>query len=215
MRAIVHCNPSIAWQVSYSKAFKAGLDSVGIFTTISSDKVSTSDITIILGPHWCKDLHPGRCIYIDRAYWGDPEAVSVHWIENGEKVYDWTPRSGRYHPELKQAKTGTRTIVLCDYGKNYEYKEASKRKHPTEERSSETLSECLGRHDIAVGGKSTALVDAAIQGLKVISLEPNSPVSPLSDQFNPDRESWVKALSWHNWTFNEIHDGELWDHFLK
>lgn len=213
MHAVIHTNPSIHWQVKYSKALISGLESQGITARISHKQTDKADLTIVLGPHWCAEHH-SDCLYLDRAFWGDPEAVSIHWVVNHQKVYDWTPREGRTYPEPKPMKSGDRTLVLCDYRKDYQVN-GTKRKHPTESRSNEPLNVALSAHDQAYGGRSTALVDAAINGLKVTTLEKNTPVDPISGQDNPDRERWLKALSWHNWTFEEIKKGDLWPHFLK
>lgn len=212
MLAVIHCNPAIHWQVKYSKALQLGLLAEGIKSNISNKKTQRGDLTIVLGPHWCAEYHPD-CLYIDRAFWGDPEAVSIHWRVSGEKVYHWQAKDGRPYPKLKPMKKGGRCLVLCDYGKQYDY-QGTIRKHPTEQ-PSVPLIEALEKHDIAIGGRSTALVDAAIYGLKVITLEKNTPVDPISDQDEPDRESWLKALSWHNWTYHEIKKGEPWAHILK
>lgn len=210
MRAVIHCNPGIRWQLKYSKAIKKGLDAFSIPAKITGEREQVADLRIILGPHW--GISDG--LLIDRAFWGDPYAVSVHWLKKGSKVYDWTPKAGRYHPELKPMKDGDRQIVLCDFGKHYNAT-GTLRRHPAERGESEPLKAALERHDKAIGGKSTALVDAAIEGLKVTTVEKNTPVDPISGKSHPDRLTWVQALSWHNWTFNELEKGELWPHYLK
>lgn len=216
MRAVVHVNPSLSWQQRYGVAITSSLVDFGVEARTTHNPEESADLTVILGPHWAKHHHGHhRCLYIDRAYWGDPDAVSVHWMEHGEKEFDWSGNEGRPHPSLFPLKSGERTVVLCDYNKLFELPGATIRQHPSNHPPSETLSECFVRHEIAVGGRSTALVDAAIAGLRVISNDPYSPVKPLSFAIDPDREHWIKSLSWHNWTFEEIKSGELWPHFLK
>lgn len=216
MRAVVHVNPSLDWQHKYGAAISDSLNNVGYESRVSHNPQDSEHLTVLLGPHWARSHHGHhRCLYIDRAYWGDPDAVAVHWMVGGEKVFDWSGRNGRSAPTLKPLKTGDATVVLCDYNKLFHLPGATIRHHPGNHKLSETLSDCLARHHIAVGGRSTAMVDAAIQGLRVITNDHNSPVHPLSFQVNPDREHWIKSLSWHNWTFEEIKSGELWKHFLE
>jgi len=216
MRAVVHVNPSLSWQLRYGAAITGSLSDFGIDARITNNPKESDDLTVVLGPHWAKQHHGHhRCLYVDRAYWGDPGAVSFHWISRGEKEFNWSGKGGRSHPPLSPLKTGNKTVVLCDYNTLFELSGATVRRHPSEVKQSETLSECLARHQIAVGGRSTALVDAAIAGLRVVTNDDYSPVKPLSFSVNPDREHWIKSLSWHNWTFDEIERGELWPHFLK
>lgn len=216
MRAIIHESPNSPWQPRYGAAIAAGLSACGIKATRSCGKTERADLTVVLGPHWCLDCHRDTTIiYIDRAFWGDPDAISLHWMIDGEKVYDWAPREGRPHPDLQPMKRGSKTVLLNDYRRYYSAPGATVRMHPAESITSEPLADCLRRHDIAIGGRSTALVDAAIAGLVVESREQNSPVAPISGQANPDRKSWIIALSWHNWTHDELQTGAPWRHLLK
>lgn len=215
MRAVIHVNPAIDWQRKYADALAHGLDERSVKPVITHKKTLRGDITIILGPHWCLDDHRHhRCLYIDRAYWGDPDAVSVHWIEGGEKVFDWSGKEGRWCPELQPMKWGSRTVALWDYGRPIYHPGATPRPHPSGMPQAESLESVLSRHEIAVGGRSTALVDAAIAGLRVITDDRYSPVFPISFKADPDREHWIRSLSWHNWSLIEIEQGELWNHFL-
>lgn len=211
MRAVIHVNPSSEWQVRYAAALLAGLRACGNTPRITHNPVDADELTVVLGPHWALSYHGHRrVVLIDRAYWGDPQSVSMHWAENGQKVFDWSRTEPRDHPPLSPLKTGSRTVVLCDYGRLYELGGATIRRHPADAPSCETLAECLARHEIAAGGRSTALVDAAIAGLRVVTNDKHSPVLPLSFQAEPDRERWITALAWHNWNINEIEQGEPW-----
>lgn len=215
MRGVIHANPSIGWQTKYSQALKQGLDSFGIHTEITNDKLRQGEVTVILGPHWCKDFHQERYLYLDRAYWGDPEHVSIHWMEYGEKIYDWQPNVYRPHPHPKPLKTGRKPILLHDYGVRFKVADMDERFHPSEMKSCSALERQLDTYDVAYGGRSTAMVDAAMAGLKVVSLIDNSPIQPLSCDNNANREEWANCLAWHNWSYDEIKLGLPWEHFLK
>lgn len=217
MRVAIHVNLATQWQPRYGDALLAGLKRRGHQPRLVYNRTERDDLTIVQGPNWCRDLHrKGHCIYIDRAFWGDPDAVSVHWLSDNKKVYNWSGRPGRYHPPLQPMKAGNRVVVLNDYGEDFtdSNSEATIRSHPGRGHNGESLEACLARHDIAMGGCSTAMVAAAIAGLRVVSHVKPSPVEPLSNQLNPDRESWIRSLSWHNWTFDEIERGDLWSAYL-
>jgi len=213
MHVLIHANPRISWQVSYSKAFLNGLNAQAIDASITHNPKAKDEHMVVLGPHWAKKHHPD-CLYVDRAYWGDPHAVSIHQLRDGEKVFDWSNKPQRARPVLKPMKRGHRTLALCDFGQYLDIDGATIRRHPSEHKSKESLQSCLNRHDVAIGGKSTALVDAAINGLVVKTLSDNSPVSFISGQQNPDRAHWINCLAWHNWTLKEINEGMIW-HWLK
>lgn len=211
MRAVVHANPSIEWQRRYGAAVVDGLKRCGHGARLTGTPTDADELVVVLGPHWAFQFHAHRrCIYIDRAYWGDPDAVSIHWLSCGEKVFDWSRTESRNHPELAPLKQGGRTVVLCDFGRFFDLPQATIRQHPADMAPGESLSACLARHEIAVGGRSTALVDAAIAGLRVVTNDKHSPVRPISFQAEPDRERWISALAWHNWTIDEIERGEPW-----
>lgn len=105
-------------------------------------------------------------------------------------------------------KSGDRTVFLCDYGAQPYGSYHTVRYHPADKLSRYTLEECLSAHEIAVGRRTTALVDAHIQGLKVQTDDPHSPVFNVTD-----RLSWINNLAWHNWSHDEIAEGEMWSHF--
>ena len=211
---LIHVNPAIDWQNRYAEALKKGFALLGKEATVTHNPKDKGFFNILLGPNWAADYHFFG-LMLDRAYWGDPNAVAVHWYRNGQKVFHWHGRAGRYHPELKPLKTGKRSVLFQDYKTHFKpaFTVDTVRFHPSEYPSKETLSECLERHEVAYGGKSTVLVDAAINGLFVKSLVENSPVEIISGFLIPDRVNWIKSLSWHNWTIDEIARGELWNYF--
>jgi hypothetical protein len=205
-RPIIHVNGGLAHQVETAKALAAGFKRHGLAPVITASPDTEGGFHVCNGPHFAKDHWP-ESLYIDRAYWGDPECVSVHWLKDGEKVRpEWG--GARAHPELQPMKSGRRTVFLCDYGQKPFGAYHTVRYHPSDRPSRYSLDDCLRSHDIAIGRRTTALVEAHIQGLQVETDDPHSPVWGVND-----RVSWIRNLSWHNWSIDEIAKGEMWSHF--
>jgi len=169
-----------------------------------------------MGPWYALKEQKGQVFYSDRAYWGDPDCVSLCWMYNGVKIFDWSDKPKRVHPVLKPRKSGKRTVIMWDYGMDGQneadlYPNSTIRRHPEEVKPAETLEECLQRHDRAVGRHTTALVDAAIEGLHIECTASNGPLSGLTD----GREHWINCLAWHNWHIDEIESGKAWSHLYQ
>jgi hypothetical protein len=126
-------------------------------------------------------------------------------LKDGEKIR-LRDMPARKHPRLKKPKEGNRTIYLCDFRQKPEGEYDSVRYHPAEVKNQGSLLDALDAHDIAIGKRSTALVDAAIHGLRVVTSDPHSPVYGLTN-----RRQWVRDLAWHNWSRAEIISGEFLD----
>ena len=158
--------------------------------------------------------------------WHHPDFTMINWLRGGEKLFDWRPNNAeRYYPELKPWKHGKRLLVLCDYDEDGEkyaalarphYEDIEIRKHPSNEGEAEGLIDALEKFDLAIGGKTTALVKAAIEGLPVFCTDKSSPVYPVSSTIKHPRRAgrieWINSLSWHNWSKQEIKSGEAWQH---
>jgi len=202
----IHVNQGLPHQVSFAEALAKGFRRHGLNPVITSNPNQKADWHVCIGP-WYAKRHWPECLYIDRAYWGDPESVSVHWLKDGEKIrQNWS--GSRSHPELKPIKTGSRTVYLCDYKDRPAGIYDTVRLHPSEKAGQESLSDCLKAHDIAVGRRTTALVQAHIEGLKVRTDDLYSPVWGITD-----RVQWITNLAWHNWSRDEIEKGEMWSRF--
>lgn len=202
-RTVIHCNSRLAHQVEYAKALEAGVPGA----EISYSPHTPADTHIVIGPHFAKWPN---ALMLDRAYWGDPDYVSVHWLKDGEKVRT-TGNPYREHPPFLPYKDGNRVIYLCDYGEVVETA-ATVRLHPAQRKPERTLYEDLAQHEIAVGGRTTALVDAALMGLEVRTDDPHSPVWPIRNRTG-NREQWLRDLAWHNWSKSEIMNGNMWNAF--
>jgi len=225
-RVVIHAS-ALAHQVRWANALQAGLAAHGIAAQISHSPDTEADMHIVQGPWFALNRwrHHPRTLYLDRAHWGDPDCVSLHWLRDGEKRRtEGNPY--RTHPVPRPWKSGRRLLVLCDYGHDGTqelhrcrplFDEITVRRHPAEGGGGE-LAENLAAHDIAIGRRSTALIDAALAGLPVISCDPHSPVAPIAgrvqDIRTPDREPWLRDLAWHNWHIDEVTRGDAWQ-FLR
>ena len=199
--AVIHANGGLKHQVRVAKALQKGTG-----WDISCYPDTQADLHVVIGPWFALDQwRDANTLYLDRAYWGDPNCVSVHWLKGGEKVRTRN-RAFREHPPLKPMKTGDRRVYLCDYGGKPEGLYHSVRWHPAQRKPKTTLQQDLDAHDIAIGCRTTALVDAAIQGLGVETSDPHSPVYGLVD-----REQWIRDLAWHNWHTDELASGAFLD----
>lgn len=227
MRTVIHCNGGLKHQVVWAAALQDGFRKHGIEVEVSLSPDTEADTHIVLGPWFAlRQWRDADTLYLDRAYWGDPDRCSLHWLADGEKHFT-RGNPHRHHPAVQAWKHGRRAIVLCDYGMTGEaealrarphFERVTIRRHPTEAQS-RPLADDLADHDIAIGRRSTALIDAAIAGLAVITPDPASPVAPVSgitvrDISRPDREQWLRDLAWHNWHISEITRGEAWE-FLR
>jgi len=206
-RTVIHCNTRLEHQVTIAKALKQGL--TGLNATISDSPTTSADLHVCMGPWFAYSRwRLANTLYIDRAYWGDPYCVSVHWLKAGEKRFT-ASSVRRGHPPLRPMKTGSMTIYLCDYGDRGVDHCDTVRRHPADIEPTETLEQALARHQRAIGGRSTALVDAAIMGLEIHTDDLHSPVYPLVR--GVPREDWIVDLAVHNWSIDEIAAGEMWD----
>ena len=203
---VIHCNRGLAHQVDMARCLRDGLSAKGMNAKVSYSADTSADIHVVMGPWFAfKQWRLDNTLMIDRAYWGDPDCVSIHWLKDGEKVF-LRDMPHRKHPKLKKPKEGSRRLYLCDFRQKPEGDYDTVRYHPAEVKGQESLEDALRAHDIAMGRRSTALVDAAIHGLLVETSDPHSPVYGITD-----RRQWVRDLAWHNWSKAEISSGVFLD----
>lgn len=172
-----------------------------------------ADLHVVQGPWFAFDRWKyHNTILIDRAYWGDPDSLSVHWLLNGEKLFTHCD-APRETPELKPCRFSEKSIFLCDYNRQPVGDYDAVRFHPANGQCGNLLTDLEG-FGVAVGVRTTALVDAAINGLKVVTFDPHSPVWPISGR-REGREQWINRLAWHNWSLDEITRGEAWEYLSQ
>lgn len=195
-------------QQRFGRAAVSGLTRRGYSAFLTSNKLADADIHVCIGPwfaleHW----RNARTLYFDRAYWGDPDCVSVHWLRNGEKHFTRNDEK-RLTPVLSPMRGSERSIYLCDYRQKPDRDTDAVRRHPSDGETG-SLVAALDGYGVAVGRRTTALVDAAILGLRIETSDPHSPVWPLTR--GVDRGTWINRLAWHNWSAREIETGEFLD----
>ena len=203
---VIHCNPGLVHQVDLARCLRKGFAAHGVKSRVSENPNTPADLHVVLGPWFAlEQWRFANTLCIDRAFWGDPDCVSIHWLKGGEKVFlKDMPR--RKHPRLRPMKNGMRRIYLCDYRMGPEGEYDAVRYHPAERKEQRPLTDDLKAHDIAIGRRSTALVDAAIHGLRVECNDPHSPAYGITD-----RKQWITDLAWHNWSKAEISSGVFLD----
>jgi hypothetical protein len=203
---VIHCNRGLAHQVEMAYCLRDGFKAKGIDVKISNKPDTESDIHIVMGPWFAfQQWRHANTLMIDRAYWGDPDCVAIHWLKGGEKVF-LSDMPHRDHPELQPLKKGKKRLYICDYGQKPEGEYDAVRYHPAQNVRQGSLEDALAAHQIAIGKRSTALVDAAIHGLRVRTTDRHSPVYGIKD-----RHQWIHNLAWHNWSKSEIKSGDFLD----
>lgn len=210
-RVSIHTNRSLEHQVRVANSLNDGFKRLGYDSQVTDRATDDSDIHVVIGPHYAKqqNLHK-KTILVDRAFWGDPDYISLAWMKpDGGRIYLTGCPDDRPKPELKPMKKGRRKLLLLDYGGSAGVTADEVRRHPSEQKPTEPLSCALDRNDIAMGHLTTALVDAAIHGLYTIALSANSPVKGI-EHFG--RKQWLNDLSYMNWNDAELRSGEALKH---
>ena len=222
----IHANPGLRHQVEAARALKAGFQRHDVQATVTDDPDAGGDIHVCMGPWFALRQNVGRRVfYLDRAFWDDPQCVSLQWLDaEGHKQYQWGRDQPRHHPPLQENRYGLRAVVLCDYGTDGSdlqqraatwFDVVTVRRHPSETPAAETLEACLAAHQVAIGRHSTAMVQAAISGCAVYCDSPHSPVAPIAMRDMGEsryvyRTQWINDLAWHNWALSEIESGDAW-----
>lgn len=210
-RVSIHTNRSLDHQVRLANALLSGFTLLGYDAQLTEKPTDDSDIHVVLGPHYAKQQNLGKkTILLDRAFWGDPEYISLAWMtHNGGRKYVTDASDDRPKPELKPMKKGNRKLLLLDYGMETGYPADEVRYHPSQVKPDEDLQTVLDRNDIAFGYVSTAMVNAAISGLYTIALDSRCPTKDI-EYFG--REQWLNNLSYMNWNDAELESGEALKH---
>lgn len=216
MKWLLHYNPGLPHQCAHAGAFKrAGIE-------VTPHRDGDADVHIVSGPWYALDRwRDSECIWLDRAFWGDPEYVSLGWVRGNGRVFP-TGEHSRPKPECFDWTTRESTaLVLADYKQDtaamvaaaHEFFDFVRvRKHPAENGGKDPLRGALMLSDVVIGHSSTALVEAAICGRPVICTDMTNPVMPVASDWGrirrPDRTEWLHELSWAQWTLAEIASGE-------
>ena len=222
---IIHTNPGLFNQVETAGWLKTGLDRKGVDCVITADKLAAGDIHIIQGPHYCYSEWLGKpdVLWLNCCFYGDSRFdLSIGWL-NADGSRDFYNKGMAEPkgtlPELKPLKTTRQNaVIFADYGKlaqarhwevdaREKYQQVYVRAHPADQQCFYTLDKLWQRCDVAIGGQSTVLVDAVINGLHTLSTDPLHVVQGMTD-----RKQWLTDLSWAQWHMDELKRGDFWEH---
>lgn len=220
MLGLIHYNPHLPHQRDHERAFR----SIGFASTHSPK--AEADVHVVSGPHYAMKHwlgHP-RTLMIDRAWWGDPDCVSIGWLNaDGTRTFA-TGDEPRPHPATRPWKTRQQSaVVLADYGQEIgdivrqarsRFHYVRVRRHPAEEPSNISLTSTLALCDVAIGTSGTSLFEAVVMGVPSICLDPKNPVAPMcassldAPLVYADRAQWLHDMSYRQFNLNEI--AEAW-----
>ena len=214
--AVIHIAPSMPHQVAYAEHFAKGFKSLCISPTITGDIRLDGDIHVVIGPHYAKHqwINHSRTILVDRAFWGDPECVSIGWLNpDGGRKYPQKMDDAREKPDLMPQKTGRKVIELEDYGVKTTG-DHPVRRHPLG-KPCRALEDELSEYDTAIGHNTTALVTAAIIGLRVVTAKTCAAYPVSLGVQSTSREQWLNDISYANWYNHEIASGDAVEFLLN
>ena len=222
MNGLMHYNLNLSHQCDHAAAFRdAGFD------TTPSPWVEGGDFHVISGPHFAyeqwKDSTP---LMIDRAWWGDPDCVSIFWLmPDGTRRYA-SGTEPRPVPEMEPWREGDSiALILADYQQdttaievmaNARFDCVTVRKHPAERNNSQPLQEVMDGVDVVIGHSSTALFESVIRGIPTICTDTQNPIAPVcsswvnGELYHGDRSAWLHDMSYKQFTLAEIADGTAW-----
>ncbi len=226
----IHSNPHLSNQIESSGWLKQGFDRHGVGCEITADKHKSADVHVVQGPHfaWNEWLGQPHVIWLDRCFYGHHRFdLSIGWLNpDGSRDFKNTGMSFDKGdlPELKPQKTSRDcAIVFGDYGMDpkelidysrIHFSRTYYKPHPAEHGQVSpvlapkwTLEQCWEIADVAAGHSSTVLVEAELNGLHVYTTDPNHVCKDIGS-----REQWLKDLSWAQWNFEEIVNGDFWEH---
>ena len=231
---VIHTNMGLANQRESAQWVQTGFLAHGIDAEITADKHKEADVHVIQGPHYCfnewlERSADYRVLFLNRTFYGHPRFdLSLGWLRpDGSrdfKIHGVTAPKGTL-PVLKPKKDRRRcAVIFGDYGSSalqmvtkarQEYDSVFFRPHPAQSQEDTPVMTLKGDltavweiADVAIGGTSTALVEAAINGLHVESTDPLH----VCQSINGDRQAWLTKLSWCQWSSSEIESGKMWNH---
>ena len=224
MQKVIHYNPRLQHQVDHAQAFLASG-----FTATPHVQVD-ADVHVVSGPWYALDQwkHHPRTLKIDRAWWGDPDNISIGWL-NPDGTRRFASGSAP-RPKPRYEPWGTREcscLILADYGQDVgsiEY-EASKRfitievrQHPADTKEKQVdLKSNIRLRDVIICSKGTAGFEAIMMGKPVICLSEQNELMPVcagsmdAELYRGDRDQWLHDMSYKQFSLSEIADGTAWE----
>lgn len=225
MQGMIHYNPRLQHQFDHAQAFLAS----GF--TATPKVTGAADVHVISGPWFAynewKD-HP-RTLMIDRAWWGDPDCVSIGWLQpDGTRKFASGDKP-RPKPEMRGWKDQERScLILADYNQDvsdvvFEAKKrfgfVEVREHPANtKRVQPALKAAIVLRDVVICHSGTAGFEAIRLGKPVICSDPQNEIRPVSagaltdELYRGDRSAWLHEMSYKQWSLAEIASGAAWAH---
>lgn len=203
MDIAIHTNPNQPHQIEQAEHFRQGFIKHNLKSIVTASITQQADIHIVLGSNYAKHhwLNHDRVVLLDRCYFGDTRNhISIGWM-NKKGGRNFTIGEGRKKLYIRDP-IGDQSIFLADYNGVIEQADII-RLHPANKQYNTTLSEDLRQCNSAIGYNSTALVKAALQGLKITCK---------GEQNILNQKNWLELLPYANWNYNEILSGEVWAH---
>lgn len=222
----MYYNPHLAHQVQHAEAFKRS----GFQVTHALNQPA-SDVCVISGPHYAYNVmkHHPRTLMIDRAWYGDPEYVSIGWLqEDGTRRFA-TGDAPRPKPDFEPwGRRECSCLILADYNQDVSgivfdassrFQHVEVRQHPANVQGIQVdLKSAIRLRDVVICSKGTAGFEAIIQGVPVICLDPLSELAPVcaasidAELYRGPRADWLHDMSYKQWAIAEIGSGEAWQH---
>jgi len=165
---------------------------------------------------------------IDRAWWNDPDCVSIGWLQpDGTRKFA-TGDAPRPKPEMEPWKTRADScLVLADYNQDVgeiavqaaaRFTTVDVRLHPANiQQRTTALKSAVRLRDVAIGHAGTGIFEAIIQGVPTICTDPKNECAPVcsrsveDDLYRGDRDEWLHEMSYKQFSLAEIADGTAWD----
>lgn len=97
---------------------------------------------------------------------------------------------------MGEQRTGGRTLYLADYQGTIERADTV-RYHPACGHNNHSLAHDLATHDIAIGYNTTALVTAALAGLRIVCK---------GEQNILNEPDWLALLPYADWGYHELNE---------
>lgn len=240
-RAIIHCNPFVAWQPKRAAFFVEGFKRIGVETLVTDSRQRIAGgFPVLLGTTFWKGIEADGLgfLLVDRCSFGDTEKyVSLVWSGHGRRGNHLVPHSvdaSRWESmglDLApwQQPRGSR-VVLCGQTASYSpmplesfyrcVKATHFRKHPAGDNPTGLPAAADFTDAIAVTLNSSIGVQCVINGIQTVTMDEGAMAWEVTAHSVEcartfDREHWAHRLAWTQWSDDEIREGMALRHMLN